>query len=399
MFRIWWSVFLVPALMLLYGALARVLPLKRIYPGPRPLSPERQRFADRLLLHSLWRFAFALAALAFLVMQAVRLLPLSAQRIITYAMIILEVFSVTASVFPIERALEEQFGEISHPAAVTERAAAKVNLMLAVGRLRSDGYHELVSVMQTVGVSDELILRPNGGGIELTCDRDDLLADDSNLCHKAAVKFFDYTGISGAGVSIELKKTIPMQAGLGGGSADAAAVLRGLRRLYAPDLTVQELETMAAELGSDIPFCVRGGTALARGRGELLEPLPSPDSCWLVLVKPPCACSTGEMYGLIDRRGCYDDGEEQAAAMAAALERGDLPGVCRAMSNTFEHVMPPECQTPAIRERLRQLGALGAMLCGSGSAVFGVFDREETARMAAAALRGTFPETFCGKCE
>lgn len=398
MLHIWWSVFLVPVLMLSYGVLARVLPLKRIYPGPRPLPPEQQRFADRLLLRSLWRFALALAVLAFLVMQTVRLLPLSTQRIITYAVIILEVLAVTGIVFPIERALEEQFGEFFQPATVIERAPAKVNLLLAVGRPRSDGYHELVSVMQTVNVSDELTLRATDSDIQLTCDREDLPADDTNLCYKAAVKFFDYTGISG-GVSIELKKTIPMQAGLGGGSADAAAVLRGLRRLYDPALSDGELEAMAAELGSDVPFCVRGGTALVQGRGERLEPVAAPASCWLVLVKPAFSCSTGKMYDLIDRQGCYDDGKEQASAMTAALKRGDLAGVCGAMGNTFEWVISPECETHAIRERLRQLGALGALLCGSGSAVFGVFDREETARMAAAALRGTYPETFCGKCE
>ncbi len=396
MLRIWWGVFLLPVLMLLCGAFGRFLPLKRIY--PRPLPPEQQRFADGALLKLLRQFAPALAALAFMVMQTLRLLPLSTQQFIAYLVILLEVLALTALTLPVERALRERFGEDAALQTVRESAPAKINLMLAVGELRPDGFHELISVMQTANVCDELTLRAIDGDIQLTCDREDLLADDSNLCHKAAVKFFSYTGIN-AGVSIELKKKIPMQAGLGGGSADAAAVLRGLRRLYAPSVTDEELEAMAADLGSDVPFCVRGGTVLVRGRGERLVDLPRLPACWFVLVKPDFACSTAEMYGLIDRHRCYDDGSRQASDMVAALENGDLAGVCGAVLNTFERVLPPESEVFTIRKRLRDLGAAAAMLCGSGSAVFGVFAREEEALMAAAALRGTYPETFCGKSE
>ena len=403
MLRIWWSVFLVPALMLLYSVLAPILPLKRIYPGPRPLPPAQQRFADEMLRRMLWQFALALAALAFMVMQSLRLLPLSTQQIISYGIILLEVAAVTALVVPIEKALRQEFGEeetMENKRTVTEKARAKVNLLLAVGEKRPDGYHDLVSVMQTVGVWDELIIRAHtGGGIELICDNTDLPADETNLCYKAAVKFFSYTGITNDGVSIDLRKTLPMQAGLGGGSADAAAVLRGLRELYAPSLPDGELEAMAADLGSDVPFCVRGGTVSVRGRGERLESLPSLPECWFVLVKPPLACSTGKMYGHIDERRCYDGGVEQADAMTAALERGDLPGVCGAMLNTFEKVLGADSEIFAIRQRLLDLGALGGMLSGSGSAVFAIFDREDAAHMAAAALRGTYPETFCGKSE
>ncbi len=397
MLRIWWGVFLLPALMLLCGLLGRFLPVKRFY--PRPLPPEQRQFADGLLLKMLRQFGPALAALAFMVMQTLRRLPYPRQQLIAYIVILLEVFALTAMILPIERALRDRFGDGPCLRTVTEQASAKVNLLLAVGDLRSDGFHELISVMQAVGLRDELILRAAESGIDLTCDRDDLLADDSNLCHKAAVKFFSYTGMTGAGVSIELKKRIPMQAGLGGGSADAAAVLRGLRRLYAPSLTDAELETMAADLGSDVPFCVSGGTALARGRGERLEPLPTLPACWFVIVKPDFSCSTGEMYGLIDRLRCYDSGSAEASAMAAALERGDLSGVCGAMLNTFERVLPPDSPVFAIRRRLQDLGASASLLCGSGSAVFGVFADEGEARVAASALRGTYPETFCCKAE
>ena len=403
MLRIWWSVFLIPALMLLYAALARLLPLQKVYPGFRPLSARQQKFADGMLRRMLWQFALALAALAFMVMQTLRLVPISTQFFVSYGIIVLQLLAVAAMAFPIEKALRQEFGEeetMENQRVVTERACAKVNLLLAVGEKRHDGYHDLVSVMQTVGVWDELTIRAHtGGGIALTCDDPNLASDETNLCYKAAVKFFTYTGVDNDGVSIDLKKTLPMQAGLGGGSADAAAVLRGLRELYDPELPDEELEAMAADLGSDVPFCVRGGTALARGRGEKLKPLPRLPECWFVLVKPPVACPTGRMYGLIDEGRFYDSGEEQAAAMTAALDRGDLTGVCAAMLNTFERVLPPDSEIFAIRDRLLSLGATGTMLSGSGSAVFAVFDREETARMAAAALRGNYPETFCGKGE
>ena len=190
-----------------------------------------------------------------------------------------------------------------------------------------------------------------------------------------------------------MDKRLPTQAGLGGGSADAAAVLRGLARLYAPATSPAELERMGAGLGSDVPFCVRGGTALVLGRGERLEPLPPLPKCCFVLVKPPLAFSTGHMYGLIDGRELCET--TSAAAMEAALKEGDLAAVCRAMDNTFERVIDPACEVFSIRRRLTESGALGAMLSGSGSAVFGIFADEAQARRAADRMGTFYPETFC----
>ena len=394
----WSGAFVIPALMLLYAALSCLLPGKLGY--PRPMRPSQKKIADGVFLRLLWQFALAFAALNFMLMQTTRLMSASVQWKVALAVAVAEATLVAAMAFPVERALRERLADGERESTVTERACAKVNLLLAVGARRPDGYHDLVSVMQTVGVWDQLTLRAHtDGGIKLTCDSADLPADETNLCYKAAVKFFSYTGIKNDGVSIELQKLLPMQAGLGGGSADAAAVLRGLRRLYAPALPDGELETMAADLGSDVPFCVRGGTALARGRGERLRPLPPLPESWFVLVKPPIACPTGRMYGLIDQGRCHDGGEEAAAAMTDALEQGDLSGVCAAMGNTFERVLPAYSEIFAIRKRLLELGALAAMLSGSGSAVFAVFDREDAARVAAAALRGNYPQTFCGKSE
>ncbi|MBO4853544.1 MAG: 4-(cytidine 5'-diphospho)-2-C-methyl-D-erythritol kinase [Oscillospiraceae bacterium] len=280
------------------------------------------------------------------------------------------------------------------PLSVHELAPAKVNLLLSVGKKRRDGYHDLVSVMQTVGLYDRLTLTSDTGeGIELACRNSGLPTGKGNLAYDAAVKFFSCTGIENTGVRIDLEKQLPMQAGLGGGSADAAAVLRGLGRLYAPSLGTAALERMGAALGSDVPFCVRGGTALVLGRGEHVESLPPLPSCYFVLVKPPLAFSTGNMYGRIDSRGLCE--ATSGAEMTAALERGDLSAVCRLMDNTFERVIDPECEVFAIRRRLTELGALGAMLSGSGSAVFGIFKNEAPARLAADTLRAFYPETFC----
>ena len=393
MLHIWIGTFVLPVLMLLYAALSAILPGKLGY--PRLLPEQSKREADGLFMPWLWKLALTFAALSFMLMQSTRLMGENTQRLLVFAVVLAEALLTAAIVIPVERALRE---DAAKEFVVTEQAPAKVNLLLNVGRKREDGYHELVSVMQTVGVYDALTVTAHtGGGIELTCDEPGLATDGTNLCYKAAVKFFSYTGMENDGVAIHLQKRLPMQAGLGGGSADAAAVLRALRQLYAPDLPDADLETMAADLGSDVPFCVRGGTALARGRGEKLESLPVLPSCWFVLVKPEAAFSTGKMYGLIDSRGCYD--EEGAEAMLAALCSGDLQAVCAAMGNTFERTLPPDSEIFAIRQRLMGLGALGAMMSGSGSAVFGLFADEETARIAVSTLRQSYPKSFCGKSE
>ena len=278
---------------------------------------------------------------------------------------------------------------------LVEKAPAKINLQLSVGPRRADGYHELASVMQTVDVCDTLTVTAHtSGGMSLTCTNPTLSTGEDNLVYRAAALFFQRTGVAMDGVTIHLHKVIPMQAGLGGGSADAAAALRALRRLYAPALPDSELETMAADLGSDVPFCVRGGTALAAGRGEKLSPLPPLPLCWAVLVKPHEAYSTGAMYRRIDDSACYDPLD--AAPMVSALAAGDLPGVCAAMTNTFEKVLPPDAATAALCSQLMAQGAMGAMLSGSGSAVFGLFASREGAAQVAAALQTEQTVSFFG---
>lgn len=271
-----------------------------------------------------------------------------------------------------------------------EKAYAKINLTLAVGEKRPDGYHEVVSVMQRVSLCDTLTAEQTREGITLTCSDPALPSGEENLAHRAASLFFRETGIAG-GAALTLEKRIPSQAGLGGGSSDAASALLALRKLYAPALPDGALETMAAALGSDVPFFIRGGTQLATGRGEVLSPLPSLTDGWFVIVKPAESFSTPAMYRRLDE---LPPEPPRPDGMPAALETGDVRTVAAALCNSFERAVPPDSAVWVIREALRAQGALAAMLSGSGSAVFGLFDREDAACAAADALRARWPLTF-----
>lgn len=274
-----------------------------------------------------------------------------------------------------------------------EKAYAKVNLTLAVGEKRPDGYHEVVSVMQRVSLHDTLTAEQTREGITLTCSDPALPSGEENLAHRAASLFFRETGIAG-GAALTLEKRIPSQAGLGGGSSDAASVLLALRKLYAPALSDTELETMAAALGSDVPFFIHGGTQLATGRGEVLSPLPPLTEGWFVIVKPAESFSTPAMYRRLDE---LPPQSPQSDGMTAALGAGELRAVAAALCNSFERVVPPDSAVWVIREALRAQGALAAMLSGSGSAVFGLFDTETAARAAVEALRPAWPEIFLAR--
>ena len=273
---------------------------------------------------------------------------------------------------------------------VTEKAYAKLNLTLEVGEKRPDGYHELISVMTSATLHDTVTVE-KADAITLLCDRTDLPTDGRNLAVKAAQAFFETTGIKG-GCHISLEKRIPSEAGLGGGSSDAAAVLRALRNIYAPDMPTEELESIGAQVGSDVPYCVRGGTVLCRGRGEQMTTLPDMPPCWYVIVKPEEAFSTGKMYGKIDRQ--KPRVMSTTALLIEELERGNLAEIAVHMNNTFQEVIPKESHIYTIRTALLRYNALNAMMSGSGSAVFGIFDEEETAKAAAEALKKTYPQTF-----
>ena len=269
-----------------------------------------------------------------------------------------------------------------------ELAPAKVNLTLDVGARRPDGYHEVASVMQSVALYDTVTMESGmGEGISLTCDDATIPADGSNLAWRAAEVFFRTTGVACDGLHITLEKSIPSQAGLGGGSSDAAAVLRGLRKLYAPELPMEALERMGMELGSDVPYCVRGGTVLVQGKGEQLLSLRALPECWFVVCKPQVSFSTAEMYRRLDEAGMAD-GFSCTLYTDTTAERRDLAEIFSQIGNVFEQVLPPGSEIFAIRDRLLTLGAGAACMSGSGSAVVGIFSQEEAARSSAAAMTG-----------
>ena len=270
-----------------------------------------------------------------------------------------------------------------------EKAYAKVNLTLAVGEKRPDGYHEVVSVMQRVSLCDTLTAEQTREGITLTCSDPALPSGEENLAHRAASLFFRETGIAG-GVALTLEKRIPSQAGLGGGSSDAASALLALRKLYAPALPDTELETMAAALGSDVPFCIRGGTQLATGRGEVLSPLPPLTDGWFVIVKPAESFSTPAMYRRLD---------ELPPAHVPDLPplQSGLPALAAGLFNRFEAAVPAGSAVWDIKVRLAAHGVLASLLSGSGSAVFGLFDAETAACAAVEALRPAWPEIFLAR--
>lgn len=284
--------------------------------------------------------------------------------------------------------------EEERPARTTETACAKVNLTLSVGEKRSDGYHEVETVMTAVGLCDTVTLYRNTGPWDkLECDPPVTERAGDNLCMKALRVFFEEFGPKKDFVTIQLEKHIPTQAGLGGGSSDAAAVLRGLRTLYAPNMTDTRLEKMAEKLGSDVPFFIRGGTALATGRGEKLEALPKMPQCWLVIVKPEESHSTAAMYAAIDSAESRSGSDSRI--VLEGLNSGDLAKIAAGLSNDFQQVLPEGGAIPAIVETLRQQGALNAQMTGSGSAVFGLFRHKEDAELAASVLKEDYPQTFC----
>ena len=270
-----------------------------------------------------------------------------------------------------------------------EKAYAKVNLTLAVGEKRPDGYHEVVSVMQRVSLHDTLTAEQTREGITLTCSDPALPSGEENLAHRAASLFFRETGITG-GAALTLEKRIPSQAGLGGGSSDAASALLALRRLYAPALSDTALEAMAAALGSDVPFFIRGGTQLATGRGEVLSPLPPLTDGWFVIVKPTESFSTPAMYRRLDNL-------PPACTPPLPPLQGGLPALAAGLFNRFEAAIPAGSAVWDIKARLAAYGALASLLSGSGSAVFGLFDTETAARAAVEALRPAWPEIFLAR--
>ncbi len=276
---------------------------------------------------------------------------------------------------------------------VQEYAYAKLNLTLDVTAKRSDGYHDMLMVMQTVSISDSIVLEQTGEkGIRAASNFRYIPTDERNLAVRAAGAFLDTIGETKDGIVIRMDKTIPVGAGMAGGSADAAAVLRGMNRLYGNRMSRRELEKLGEQVGSDVAFCVAGGTSLARGRGEVLEDLtPMPD-CAIVVCKPGFSISTPELFQKLDQTGLRT--HPDTAGMLNALESGNLREISMRMFNVFEEVEDRRMRSETeIKHVLLDHGALGAVMTGTGSAVFGVFSDEAAAETCAANLRAE--HKFC----
>lgn len=267
----------------------------------------------------------------------------------------------------------------------TQRAYAKINIGLDVLRRRADGYHEVKMIMQTVDIYDELVLeRRKQPGIELRMDNSELPSGGDNLICRAADLLFREKEITG-GVNISLTKRIPIAAGMAGGSADAAAALRGVNELFDLGYSLTELQALGVGLGADIPYCLAGGTMLSEGIGEILTPLPAPPAAHLVIAKPDINVSTAFVYGNLhaDRLAWHPDID----GMIAALQRGDLDGITGRLGNVLETVtVKAHPVIEQIKELLRKQGAENALMSGSGPTVFGIFKEKETAARAAEAV-------------
>lgn len=267
----------------------------------------------------------------------------------------------------------------------TQRAYAKINIGLDVLRRRADGYHEVKMIMQTVDIYDELVLeRRKEPGIELRMDNSELPSGGDNLICRAADLLFREKKITG-GVNISLTKRIPIAAGMAGGSADAAAALRGVNELFDLGYSLTELQALGVGLGADIPYCLAGGTMLSEGIGEILTPLPAPPAAHLVIAKPDINVSTAFVYGNLhaDSLAWHPDID----GMIAALQKGDLDRITGRLGNVLETVtVKAHPVIEQIKELLRKQGAENALMSGSGPTVFGIFKEKETAARAAEAV-------------
>lgn len=272
---------------------------------------------------------------------------------------------------------------------LTTRAYAKINLGLDVIQKLPNGYHQVKMVMQAIDLWDELTLEKAESGIVLTTDAEGLPTDGSNLICRAAGLMRDAFSLK-EGLKIHLRKRIPMAAGMAGGSADGAAAIAGINRLFRLGLPVSELMRISVAVGADVPFCILGGTALAEGIGEELTSLPPLPPCHIVVAKPDLEVSTKFVYEHLDARGLTE--HPDIDGMVTAVREGSLPGMIHRMQNVLESVTIPAYPViAAIKDKMLSLGAAGSLMSGSGPAVFGIFTEEDTAKEAFRQLKAYSP--------
>lgn len=276
---------------------------------------------------------------------------------------------------------------------IFEKAPAKINLSLDVLYKREDGYHEVEMVMTMVDLADRIEMQElPRDTIIISSQAGYIPLDEKNLAFQAARLIKDRYDVK-QGVYIHLDKKIPVAAGLAGGSSDAAAALRGLNRLWKLDIPLAELQKLGAELGSDVPFCVSGGTAVARGRGEKLEIIASPPQCWVVLAKPPINVSTSDVYGRFKANDISN--HPSTATILEAIQNKDFDQLCGGLGNVLEEVtlqLYPEVRH--LKECMQKLGADGVLMSGSGPTVFGLVSKEAKVPRIYNGLRGFCKDVY-----
>lgn len=256
------------------------------------------------------------------------------------------------------------------------KAYAKINLALAIQNKRRDGYHNLSTIMQTVSVYDRVILQKSD---KIICDtnKNYIPNGEKNIAFKAAKIFFDFTKIN-AGVNIFIDKKIPSGAGMGGGSSDAAAVLWGLNKLYCTSINYDTMIKLASKVGADVPFLIKGGTALAEGIGEIITNIQSLPKCSILIVKPNVSISTSDAYARYDM--LFDESKTNVDFLISYIEKGNLDELCFGLFNDFEKAIEISA-IKKIKEKIMIRGALKSCMTGSGSAVFGIYkDSEDSDR-------------------
>ena len=276
-------------------------------------------------------------------------------------------------------------------AEIKIRAAAKVNLTLDITGKRADGYHDIRTIMQSAGIFDTVTITENSSKeITVGCNNPDVPCDERNIVCKCAKAFYKRLGAECGGLHIYIEKNIPTQAGLAGGSADGAAVAVGLNILCGKPFSNSELEEIGGTVGADIPFCIRGGTALCEGTGTDMTTLENIPECCFVLVKPPVGISTAQAYNAVDSRKVTP--EPSTDKMLDVLD--DIQKIGQLLRNDFEDTLNIEELLNIKRELANSEGCKGACMSGSGSTVFGIFTDREKAAACAENFKDKYREVF-----
>ncbi|MGN0458289.1 MAG: 4-(cytidine 5'-diphospho)-2-C-methyl-D-erythritol kinase [Eubacterium sp.] len=268
---------------------------------------------------------------------------------------------------------------------VKVKAYAKINLLLDIVSRRTDGYHDLFMIMQSVGIYDTVtVTKTKGRKINITCNIDDIPLNESNIAYKAAAAFFKYNNIKPFGLNIDIEKRIPHAAGLAGGSANGAGVIVALNEICKTDLSDEELCKIGVQIGADVPFCITGGTLLSQGIGDVLNKVKPLRKCYILLAKPDYSVNTANAYRQFDT--CSKLHTPDKFGMLCAMQSRDLNEICSKMENVFEQFIEVPNRVD-IKQIMRSNGAIGTCMSGSGPTVFGIFESKENADKAGNALK------------